>query len=482
MPPADTKSRTGHILGSAAQISARIASLLLGLALMAFLTRNLGVADYGLYAISVVMVSWLGVSLIVATTGTTVRIVAGEEHGHRYAATMLRLVAVAGLVLSVALFLSAGWLAAALRAPSVAPLLRILSPDLVLAAVAATYSGILIGQERFFSSAAMVLLGAACQLAAAWLLVVGGWGPAGACAAVAVGSALQVFTGWRLTGIGLMHHERVPFQHLWGHVRLMALGQLALRVSQSMDLLAVKFLLRSPVAAGHYAGAQNITFAAMSLFVPVSSVALQSLASGRRTGDFAEAQHLAAKFVRGALAYAGLLCGLSVATPRITTFLLGPEFAPSSPVLALLLWAVAFRVLAVAGRVLISAVNEATSVVAPLLVLIAAGLVAYAFAIPRAGITGAAMVALGLALAASITSLREGLRLIGITFPWISAVRIVAGAAAAALVTALVPGDGPLVLVALAAACLTFALTLILLGEWPSPRSILADFGKARPQ
>lgn len=462
----------GTIAGSATQITGRVVSLLLGLALMAFLTRSLGIADYGLYAITVVVVNWLGISLVVATMGTTVRIVAGEEQGHRYAASMLRLVTLAGLVLSLALFVAAGWLAAALRAPSVEPLLRILSPDLALTAIGATYSGILIGQQRFLAGATVVVAGAAAQLAAAWLLVGGGWSAAGACAGAAIGSAAQVALGRWLTGIGLWHRDRVPFARLWGHVRLLAAGQLALRISQNMDLLAVKVLLRSPVAAGHYAGAQNVSIAANSLFAPACSVVLQALASARREGELVRWRRTAAFFLRGALAYAGLLCGLSAAAPRITTFLLGPDFAPASPVLALLLWAVAFRILAISGRVLISAVNESTSILIPLLGLIIVGLAAYAVVIPRAGIAGAASVAAALAFCASLTSIREGARLTGIAFPWKSLARIAAGSAAAGCVAAVVPGEGWMVLPVLTAACLSFGLVLTLLGEWSHPRAL----------
>lgn len=472
MPPGRRPLAT--ILGSGMQIVARVVSLLLGLALMAFLTRNLGVADYGLYAIALVVVNWLGFSLIVATTATTVRIVAGEEDGHHYAAAMLRLVALAGVLLSLGVFLASGWAAAALRAPSVAPLLRILSPDLALTAVAATYSAILVGQERFFAAACLLAIGAASQLVVACVLVGAGWSAAGACAAVAVGSAVQVLLGWQLTGIGVFRRERASFTRLWGHVRLLAAGQLALRVSQSMDLLAVKALLGSPVAAGHYAGAQNIGFAAMSLFAPVSGVVLQSLASARRDGDLARWQQTGTLFVRGAMAYAGLLCGLSAAAPRITTFVLGPEFAPAAVVLTLLLWAVAFRILAIAGRVLVSAMNESASVLAPLLALIVAGLAAYAIFIPAQGISGAAGVALGLAFLACLTSLRAGLRLTGIAFPWRSALRIGIGALTAGLVVWWTPGDGPFVLAALTAACLAFTLVLSLLGEWKSARELLA--------
>lgn len=78
-----------------------------------------------------------------------------------------------------------------------------------------------------------------------------------------------------------------------------------------------------------------------------------------------KAQQTARLYVRIALTYAALLAALSVLSGDIVTFLLGKEFAPSTPVLHFMLWAVAFRVLAHTGRVLLNAAGERVSHVQP---------------------------------------------------------------------------------------------------------------------
>ena len=153
--------------------------------------------------------------------------------------------------------------------------------------------------------------------------------------------------------------------------------------------------------------------------------------------------------------------------------------AQSGPILAIVLWAVAFRLLASTGRTLISAVGEKVSIMLPLLILIVLGIIAYAIAIPRGGIIAAAAVALGLAVAAGLTSLREGLKLMGIRFPWISLLKIAVAAAVTALVAVSLPGSGWLLIAKLAVSCLLYAALLFAFNEWRPSRQQLMSLRQA---
>lgn len=466
--------RTEAAAGSVIQIIARLAFLLMTMVLVGYLTRRLGPAEYGRYAVALVLMNWLTVAIAAATGNATVRLLAGKENGHRYAVSMLQMVAVLATTFAVVIALTAEPLADLLRSPGIAPLLRVLSVDFAIGSVAGIYVSILVAQGRYGLSAATNLAAMATQLLAAFFFVEQGFLALGACLAVVAGGVVQLGIGRWASGIAIFSRDRVPFGDLWGHTRLLAGAQLALRITQSMDLLAVKFFAVSPSLAGLYAGGQNISQAGFMTFGPTQGVLLQSMANSRRDGDHKEAARTGILYLRVALTYGALLCALSVLSDEIAVFLLGPAFAESGPILAILLWAVAFRLLAAVGRTLISAVGEKVSIMLPLLFLIALGVIAYAIAIPRGGIVAAAAVALGLAAAAGLTSLREGLKLMGIRFPWSSLIRIVAAAAVAGVVAWSLPGTGWFLIAKLTAACLIYAALLFALNEWRPTRQQLA--------
>ncbi len=461
------------------QVGSRIAVLLLSLVLMAYLTRRLGTAEYGRYAVSVVLMNWLTITIAVATGGATVRLVAGQANGRRYAVSMLQMVGVLAAFLAVLIALVAQPLADLLRSPAIAPLVRILSADSAMGAVAGIYGGILVAQGRYGLSALTALTAMATQLLAAFFFVERGLLAAGACWAVVAGSVVQLVIGRWASGIPFFSGERVPFGDLWGHTRLLAGAQLALRMTQSMDLLAVKFFGLSPSLAGLYAGGQNIGQAGFMMFGPTQAVLLQSMAESRRDGNHDEAARTGTLYLRVALTYGALLCALSVLADEIAVFLLGPAFTQSGLILAILLWAVAFRLLAATGRTLIAAVGEKVSIMLPLLILIVLGIIAYAIAIPRGGIIAAAAVALGLAIAAGLTSLREGLKIMGLRFPWISLFKTAAAAVVTAFVAASLPGTGWFLIAKLTVSCLLYAALLFAFNEWRPSRQQLISLRQA---
>lgn len=467
------------MVGSTLQIGARLAVLLLSLVLMGYFTRRLGTAEYGRYAVAIVLMNWLAIGIAAATGGATVRLVAGQKNGRRYAVSMLQMVGMLATLLAVIIALLAEPLAHLLRSPAIAPLLRILSADFAVGAIAGIYTGILVAQGRYGLSAMTAVAAILTQLLTAFFLIERGLLAAGACWAVVAGAVVQLVVGRWASSIAFFSRDGVPFGDLWGHTRLLAGAQLALRITQSMDLLAVKFFAVSPSLAGLYAGGQNISHAGLLLFGPTEGVLLQSMAKSRREGNHDEARHTSTLYLRVALTYGALLCALSVLADEIAVFLLGPTFAASGPIVAILLWAVAFRLLAATGRTLISAVGEKVSIMLPLLFLIVLGVIAYAIAIPRGGITAAAAVALGLAVAAGLTSLREGLKLMGIRFPWISLAKIIAAAVVTAGVAWSLPGTGWFLIAKLTVSCLLYAVLLFTLNEWRPTKAQLASVLRA---
>jgi O-antigen/teichoic acid export membrane protein len=459
-------------------VASRVAVLGCGLVLMGYLTRQLGLADYGRYALSILLVNWIGMSIGLATGGALVRLVAGRADGHRYAVSMLQLVTLVSGGLGILLFVGAGWIAAAVRSPGIAELLRILAIDLPLGGMAGVHLGILTARGEFGKNAVGVLAGWIFQLGAAVFFLESGWAARGAAWAVVAGGAAQWLLARAMSGVGIFSRERVPFSGLWAETRLLAGAQVALRVSQSMDLLAVKYFLISPAFAGLYAGVQNIGFAALMLFQPTTSVVQQSLSKSRLAENHPEAAKVAQTFLRVATIYSGILVALGVFARDIAVFLLGREFAESGPVLAVLLVAVAFRIQAAAGRTLISAAGERAAILAPLLALIVAGAVAFALVVPKAGLIGAAWVAAFLGFGTAIFSIRDGMRLLKLRYPWATLARVAVASSVTACMGFWLRDRGLPVLLDLTLATILYGATLLLLREWRPTRGRISELRK----
>jgi O-antigen/teichoic acid export membrane protein len=214
------------------------------------------------------------------------------------------------------------------------------------------------------------------------------------------------------------------------------------------------------------------------LFQPSTSVVLQSLSKSRREENPAEAARVGEAFIRVSLIYGGVLIALSVFSREIAVFLLGPKFADSGPVLAVLLAAMAFRIQAVTGRTLLSAAGEKASILAPVLAMIVLAIAAFAFAIPQFGILGGATVAAALGLGTAIVSLRDGLRLMNLAFPWITFGRVVLAAAATAAFGLWLLTFPLHVLVDLTLATLFYCILLLLLREWRPTQKRLGMMAK----
>jgi O-antigen/teichoic acid export membrane protein len=151
-------------------------------------------------------------------------------------------------------------------------------------------------------------------------------------------------------------------------------------------------------------------------------------------------------------------------------------------VLAFLLLSVAFGVQTIAGRTFIAAAGEKASILLQLVGLIVAGAAAYALVIPREGITGCAAVAAAMALVTAFVSLRHGLRLIKIRYPWKTLSRVLIASSVTAGIAYWLRDFGFHVLVNLTLSTGFYGIMLLLMREWRPRRShlerVLAIFAK----
>ncbi len=437
---------------------------------MGYLTRQLGLRDYGRYALTILLSSWIGIAIGAMSGGATIRLVAGSLNGRRYAVTTIQLVTIYAVTAGALLGLGADRLAHWVEEPQIAPILRIMALNVPVAALTGIYTALLTAQGRSGMLAFYAATGLPVQLAMVLLLVGRGWGIYGAAYAILISSSVQLVLGFGLTGISPFTSQRVSFRQLWSETRLQAGTQFVIRIIEGIDLILVKIFLTSPSIAGLYAGAQNIGLASVMLFNPSSGIVIQSLSKSILHERPQERNHTATAYLRVALIYGGLLVAFSGLADRIVLFLLGEGFQSSSEVVMILLWAGAFRIASVAGRTLVFSAGKKLSALPSLLSLLVAGILAYAIVLPRYGATGGAMVTAAVSLVLAVMTLRDGTILTGINFPWLTLLRVLIATAATTLLALYLRNFGISVLWLLTFTAAAYAAILIIFREWTPKR------------
>lgn len=465
--------------GGSIQVIAQITSLLMGVFLMAYLTRNLGVAGYGQYSVAIQLMNWVGIFMNIATSGVTIRLVAGYESGRAYAVTLLRWAALSAMLLAGILFPGAGHIARLLNSAEIASLIQILTFSLLLAPQISIHCGILVSHKRVVFASALNVGSAVIQLLAAYLFIEAGMAGTGACLAI-VSTQLIMCTIARLaSGVSMFEHTTIGFGELWRQARLILGTRVSLQISHGLDLLALKFITGDATAAGWYAGARNIATSSAMLFGPSTGAVQQSLTHDHRLNRVDQAAYLANFYARVALVYAGLLASLSVLSGDIIVFLLGPTFSSAAPVLAILLFMAGFRILSITGNTLMGATGDRKKTVAYLATAVPLTLCGYAFFIPQLGMTGAALVAMATAGLLATILIRHGLRCLSARFPVRTLGRVAMAAIMTALLAWMLPGHPEWVIAKLAVASIFYLVMLRMLREWTSTRATLAFFAQS---
>jgi len=192
---------------------------------------------------------------------------------------------------------------------------------------------------------------------------------------------------------------------------------------------------------------------------------------------------------------AGVTVAMVPLAPAIVEFLLGPPFAAAGRTAGFLLVAAAFRMLAASGRGVVGGYGERVAFVLGLAALAVVAAAVYAWRIPviatrfaaegRQPIEAYAIVAAALAVATALGCLMAGVTISGSMFPWVTAVRAMAGGATAAWVGSILPGDGLRVLAAVVATAAVYGAVVVILGErfrfvTPTSEDMLGDSGHSQ--
>jgi O-antigen/teichoic acid export membrane protein len=441
-----------------------------GLLTVALLTRHLGPSDYGRYTLAVTIVLWVEWGFSAPFARAAVRLVGGAAEWRPMAALVVRAQFVMGALTALALWLAAPIVARTLAEPSLSSLLRLLSLDLPLFALAQAHQQVLVALGHFRVRALLSAARWIVRLALIAAAVTFGLSVRGVVMAIVGTTAIEVALARRFVRPPLFERVDVPVRQLFDYAVPLLLSALCLRVFDRIDVVLLKFFGRTSAEVGMYGAAQNLTLATTLFSLSFSPILLSTLAQAVRAGDMAHARQIARDSMKIGLLLLPLAAIVAASARDIVAFIFGTQYLATSAVFQ---WLIFSGVASVAISIVVAVLTGGSK---PLWALYAAAplplvaIVAHSWAIPRYGPVGASIVTTLCGCAGATFGAVAVYRLWGVTPSATSALRSVFLAGLGALAASSWPSPGVLVIVKLAV--LGFAILLLLLasGEFGQPR------------
>jgi O-antigen/teichoic acid export membrane protein len=456
----------GRLLGDTLVVFlADILILPTGLITAVFLTRTLGPTAYGLFTLSATLVFWIQGTIATMYTRVVVAYISTASDWRPVARQLLWLHLLTGGGVAIIVFALADAAAAGLHQPTLGGMLRLFCLDIVFFSVAQAYRNILSG---LMAARSRALVGATrwlIRLAAILLLVGLGFGIRGAILGCVAASASEILVAAAITRVGPVPSSAIPLRHLLRRAAPLSLAGLAIRLFEKLDVIMLQVFGAGAAVAGFYGAAQNLSIIP-SIFGS-SSTPLLLAAAGRawRAGGGAATAALASQSLRAVLLLLPLAAAASSCAEGIVGLIFGPLYAPTAPLLAILIFgsiAVLSTYIATAFLVAVDRAGEAVVVNCVMLLLVLMG---HILLIPVWGAVGAATATTLAACCGALGSWLRVRRLLGPLSVALPLARVSAITALIYAVGAAIPAIGLWVLLKLPIICALAIGCLIASGD-----------------
>ncbi len=405
-----------------------------GLITSAFLTRQLGPADYGLLSLSAGCVTWVQWTIASLWAGPSIRAVSTADPPHEVAEAFLRVYAWSGAAAFLILLLAAGSLAALFHHPAVEPALRWYACDVLLFSLTHGYrsvhAGLGLHRGRAYGSAARWLV----RLLLILLLVGAGFGVTGAIAANMLSTLADLGVNRFRSPVRLRFRGVVPWT-LLRESGVLALVGVLMRLVERMDLFFLSAMGVASHLVGGYGAAQNLFVLAGIVTGSASPVLLSSMARALREGETELARRSGTLALRVALCLMPPAFAASLFGEDLARLIFGGRFAFIGPAMGLLVSAIPAVILLAFLQCILIAHNAVRPLIGITLGASLAGTAAYLWAIPRWAERGAASVTLAMTIAACLATAAVAQRL-RFPLPYGTALRSVLSALGVALLVA----------------------------------------------
>jgi O-antigen/teichoic acid export membrane protein len=473
-------------LGGALQVLASDGlALPSGFILIVVLTRWLGPADYGVFAVASALVVWIEWGLGALLNRPSTQLVSATLDWRPLASGLLRLHLAAGALGALGLIVLAGFFGRLSGNPSLAFYICLFSIDVPLFCAGQCHRTLLVGTGAFGPRA---LAGAGRhvgRLVIVTVLVAAGMSVSGAILG-SIGATLieLLLARWfirpRLRGGG-----RPDWGRFWRLAMPLFLFGASLRLFERMDLFMLQVLIPDPGPVGSYGAAATAAGAVGMFGVSLSPLLLSVLTNCVRDGDLARARCISKAALRSVCHLLPVVAVVAASASEISDLTFGPAYVGAGPILGVLLFAaIAFSYLSLAASILISAGRSAW---APALSLpmLALALVGHLVVIPRWGPMGAAEVTVaGAALGVGAATWAVG-RIWAAAPPALTLIRVLAVTGLSYYLAGMWVTAGAAVLFKIATLGTGSVLAMALSGEWSRQEMTLAwswmPFGRTAP-
>lgn len=368
-------------------IAAQVSLLFSGAVINFFLGRHLGPELYGQFGLVYAVATIINLLLTPGLLQSVSKFVAeSPSDAASVAKSMLKKQLLAGMVLGFAYFIVAVPLAAALKDSSLAVLLMVQSPLVLIYALSSVYAGYLAGLGRFGRNAAELLIYSSSRLAFTVILAYF-FSLAGAVIALPLAAfvgLIYFYFAARFSSSSPASTRRI---YAFAVPTTAFIGLVALFINA--DLFLVKVLLQDNVLVGYYTAAGVIAripyFVLSALGVVMLPIVSGKLSSGQSTN----------KFVQDAFRYVLIVllpsAAVMVATAKPLVMLLyRSEYAAAAIPLAILAVGAAALTLSYLFGIVINAAGRPALSAAVAAGVLALGIALNTALIPKYGLAGAA--------------------------------------------------------------------------------------------
>ena len=363
-----------------------------GLITAAFLTRQLGLEGYGLFTLVATIVAWVEWCTSSVFFRTTIKFISEAKDWQPIGARVLQQHVFLGGGATIVLCLLAIPIAQWMQEPSLAPLIWLFAPQILLFNAARAHRTILIGLGKFSQQAIAGASRWIVRLVCIVVLVALGFSISGAILGSVAASLVELVISRLAVRPPLLHPVAFPVRQLWNHAVPMSLYALSVQLYSKLDLILLKALGGTAEQAGLYGAAQNLALFPSVFAIAFAPVLLSTLGRMCQEGWLEQAKTLGQNAMRLVLLLLPLAAMTAGAAPAIVRVVFGEPFLPTAPLLALLIFAALAQVMLSVATALLTAADKPNwpfAITGPLIPLACLG---HVWLIPQFSAIGAALV------------------------------------------------------------------------------------------